>query len=131
MGPCRLRARATRERVVLLLVPALALRLLVPDGFMPAFGAAGITMRMCHGDGRSAAAMRLAGAVTSPAAPAVEHDAACDFAASATAAPPVVAREDAARPVRPDALTPTPDTSGATSVPRHRPQAPRAPPSVF
>ena len=34
----RFRARVTREWVILLLLPALAFRLLVPEGFMPAFG---------------------------------------------------------------------------------------------
>jgi hypothetical protein len=50
----RLRACVIREWVLLLLLPALALRLLVPEGFMPAFGSdAVLTMQMCHGDGKS------------------------------------------------------------------------------
>ena len=44
--------RSTRLLVGLLLVPALALRVLVPPGFMPGTGAGDApTMQMCHGAG--------------------------------------------------------------------------------
>ena len=44
--------RKTRLLVGLLLLPALAARMLVPPGFMPGTGADGApTMQMCHGAG--------------------------------------------------------------------------------
>jgi hypothetical protein len=47
-----LRRRKTCLLVGLLLLPALAARLLVPPGFMPGTGADGApTMQMCHGAG--------------------------------------------------------------------------------
>ena len=128
----RLRVGGFQERVILLLLPLLAFRLLVPDGFMPRFGAGHtVSMQMCHGDAQSAAAMRLLH--DQPASPAPDnqggarHDAPCVFAASAGAAPvPLV-------PTLPDAA-PTPDAlplpALVTPAPRltHRTQSARAPP---
>jgi hypothetical protein len=128
----RLRARKLRGWVILLLLPLLAFRVLVPDGFMPRFGAGHtVSMQMCHGDAQSAAAMRLLN--DQPASPAPDnhggtrHDASCVFAASAGAAPvPLL-------PALPD-TAPTPDArprpAFVTPVPRvtHRIQSARAPP---
>lgn len=128
----RLRARKLRQQVILLLLPLLAFRLLVPDGFMPRFGAGHtVSMQMCHGDARSAAAMRLLR--DQPASPTPDnhggarHDAPCVFAASAGAAPvPLLPALPDAAPL-PDAL---PLPALVTPVPRltHRTQSARAPP---
>ena len=125
----RLRARTLRERVILLLLPVLAFRLLFPAGFMPRFGDdLELSMQMCHGDAQSAAVMRVLD--DGPAAPGSEgdgHTAPCVFAAIgafATPEPPasgvaVVAHD----PIEPAPLEPAP----ALPV-SHRPQSPRAPP---
>ena len=128
----RLRARVTREWVILLLLPALAFRLLVPDGFMPAFGDdAVLTMQMCHGDGKSSVIVRLTqGNEEAPDPSQSGHTAPCVFAAAATIAPPAadfavqdfsawLAHLQAPRTVAP-----------APVRPLHRPQSPRAPPSL-
>jgi hypothetical protein len=79
--------RSTRRLVWLLLTPALALRLLMPPGFMPGSGEGhGLTMQMCHG----------AGPLPTPAGHdgsggRLPHDSPCVFAAAGTAAPPPVA----------------------------------------
>ena len=127
-----LRGRTCRGWVARLLFPALALRLLVPAGFMPSAGdGVGLTMQMCHGDAQSAAAMRLLRDQPAFPAPddrdAASHDAPCVFAASAGAAPvPLLpALPDAA--ATPDAL---PLPALVTPIPRvtHRIQSARAPP---
>ena len=88
----RLRARKTREWVCLLLLPALAFRLLVPAGFMPTAGEGfSVTMQMCHGDAKSSVVVRLTGSGEAPAGQHASHDAPCVFAASATVAPPSLA----------------------------------------
>lgn len=128
----RLRARKLREQVILLLLPLLAFRVLVPEGFMPRFGAGQtVSMQMCHGDAQSAAAMRLLHDQPASPAPdnqgAARHDAPCVFAASAGATPvPLL-------PALPDAAaTPeaVPRPTFVTPVPRvtHRIQSARAPP---
>jgi hypothetical protein len=128
----RLRTRKLREQVILLLLPLLAFRLLVPDGFMPRFGADHtVTMQMCHGDAQSAATMRLLHDQPAPMAPGnddgARHDAPCVFAASAGAAPAPFL------PLLPNAA-PTPDAvllpALITPAPRftHRTQSARAPP---
>jgi hypothetical protein len=125
----RLRARSFRERVVLLLLPVLAFRLLFPAGFMPRFGDdLELSMQMCHGDAQSSAIIRALG--TPPAAPddgRGPHEAPCIFATlgafAAVDPPPAVlaatAHSDPLRlPVMPaPALRLT-----------HRSQSPRAPP---
>jgi len=126
----RLRACVIREWVLLLLLPALAFRLLVPEGFMPAFGGdAVLTMQMCHGDGKSSVILRLL--QEDPAGPGDDgqgrHAAPCIFAAAGTVAPP------APPVVTPDtATTPTAEPLPAAAVPvlrlSHRPQSARAPP---
>ena len=127
----RLRARAIREWVLLLLLPALAFRLLVPEGFMPAFGGdAVLTMQMCHGDGKSSVIVRLTrDGSKAPDGSQAGHDAPCVFAAAATVAPPA---SDVALPdlsawlEEPQSLH---VASAAPARPHHRPQSPRAPPS--
>ena len=130
----RLRARKLRGWVVLPLLPVLALRLLVPEGFMPRFGEhLELSVQMCHGDSRSAAAMRmLQDEVPAPAG----HDgedgqqhSACTFAATAAATPPD------ATPALLGALTgPTTEPLPRLAAPalslHHRPQSPRAPPHL-
>lgn len=120
-----------RTWVTLLVLPALAFRLLIPAGFMPGVGAGfTITMQMCRGDGRSADLIRVLGQEPQPADRGTAHEAPCMFAASGVTAPmPVpadvlayfapVARRDAAR------LAPAP-----LLAPR-RTQSPRAPPSMI
>lgn len=128
----RLRARVTREWVILLLLPALAFRLLVPEGFMPAFGdGTELTMQMCHGDGKSSVIVRLTrDSDEAPDDPQAGHAAPCVFAAAATLAPP--AAEFAAQDfiARLEHLQ-MPRVMFAVPVHRHhRPQSPRAPPSL-
>lgn len=128
----RFRARVTREWVILLLLPALAFRLLVPEGFMPAFGdGAELTMQMCHGDGKSSVIVRLTQqSGEAPDDPQAGHAAPCVFAAAATIAPPAadfavqhfIARLEHQH--APRAVTTAPVR------PHHRPQSPRAPPSL-
>ena len=78
--------RDVRQLVWLLLVPALALRLLVPPGFMPGTNAGhGLTMQMCHGTGPLPTPMGH-----DPGQPQPRHDSPCVFAAAATVAPPPV-----------------------------------------
>jgi hypothetical protein len=118
--------------VILLLLPLLAFRLLVPDGFMPRFGADHtVSMQMCHGDAKSAAAMRLLRDQPASTAPGnddgVRHDAPCVFAASAGAAPvPFLPPLPNAAPT-PDALLLPALVAPAPRV-THRTQSARAPP---
>jgi hypothetical protein len=116
--------------VGLLLLPALAARLLVPPGFMPGTGADGApTMQMCHG----------AGPLPGAAQPAtsddghtprdrVHHEAPCVFAAAGSTAPPPVAAIVYGTPQAPDAGPPTPELFIVQRA-LHRAQAARAPPT--
>jgi len=78
------RRRTVRQLTWLLLVPALALRALVPPGFMPGTSDGHhLTMQMCHG----------AGPLPTPAGhdgggSPQHHDSPCVFAAAGTCAPP-------------------------------------------
>jgi hypothetical protein len=125
-----LRARKLRGWVVLLLLPALAFRVLVPEGFMPRFGAdLDLSMQMCHGDARSSAAMRLLqNEAPTPAGDDGPQHSACVFAASAAATPPEPTLAVLGPAARPDAeRRPSPP---APALPlHHRPQSPRAPPT--
>jgi hypothetical protein len=125
----RLRARTLRERVILLLLPVLAFRLLFPAGFMPRFGdGLELSMQMCHGDAGSSAIIHAL--ETPPATPDDgdgQHEAPCVFAALGTLAtveppPPALAVAAPADILRQPAA-PAP----ALRV-THRSQAPRAPP---
>jgi len=124
----RLRARTLRERVILLLLPALAFRLLFPAGFMPRFGDdLELSMQMCHGDARSSALIQAL--EEPPAAPGHgdgRHEAPCVFAtlgAFAAPEPPAAA---------PDVVLPSDFTPPSNPAPQlrviHRTQAARAPP---
>ena len=125
-----LRRRKTCLLVALLLLPALAARLLVPPGFMPGTGADGApSIQMCHGAGP------LPGAVQ-PATPddghapgdRAHHEPPCVFAAAGSAAPPPVAAVVHGSPQAPDAGPPTPESIIVQRA-LHRAQAARAPPA--
>jgi hypothetical protein len=125
----RLRARATREWVYLLLLPALAFRLLVPAGFMPTVGDdLAVTMQMCHGDAKSSAVIRLTGADEAPAGQHARHDAPCVFAASAAVAPPAFAVVPLPPEAGPDSIAVAREQA-PVARPLHHPQSPRAPPT--
>jgi len=132
MNPGWLRTRATREWVALLLLPALAFRLLVPEGFMPTFGdGAVLTMQMCHGDGKSSVIVRLTqDGGEAPDEDLARHDAPCVFAAAATVAPPAagMAAPDFTARLEPR-QSPRAVTPASVRSP-HPPQSPRAPPSL-
>ena len=125
----RLRAGRLRGRVFLLLLPLLAFRLLVPDGFMPRFGADHtVSMQMCHGDAGSSAIIHAL--ETPPATPddgRGQHEAPCVFAALgalATAEPlPAALATSAHADILRQPVVPAP----ALRI-THRSQAPRAPP---
>jgi hypothetical protein len=125
----RLRARSTRDWVCLLLLPALAFRLLVPAGFMPTAGDGfSVTMQMCHGDAKSSVVVRLTGTGEAPAGQQASHDAPCVFAASATVAPPSLAVVPLASATAPQS-DPVPQQRIPALRPLHQPQSPRAPPT--
>jgi hypothetical protein len=87
-----LQNRKTRLLVGLLLVPALALRALVPPGFMPGTGGGdGPTMQMCHGAGPLPAATQPVPGNEAPApGQGQHHESPCVFAAAGSVAPPPV-----------------------------------------
>jgi hypothetical protein len=126
----RLRTRKLRGWVILPLLPVLALRLLVPEGFMPRFGEhLELSVQMCHGDGKSSAAMRmLQDDAPAPAGDDGQQHSACTFAATAAATPPdpTVAVLGA---VTGSATEPLPRLAAPALPLQHRPQSPRAPPN--
>jgi hypothetical protein len=127
-----LRNRKTRLLVGLLLVPALALRVLVPQGFMPGTGAGDApTMQMCHGAGPLPAATQpVPGGDDRAPGQDQHHESPCVFAAAGSAAPPpvVALAFDAPHVDDVGALTPGFDF---VQKARHRAQAARAPPARF
>ncbi len=126
----RLRVRKLRGWVVLLLLPALAFRVLVPEGFMPRFGAElELSMQMCHGDARSSATMRmLQNEAPSPAGDDGQQHSTCVFAATAAATPPAPTLAVLGPAARLDA-EPQPSLAAPALRLHHRPQSPRAPPT--
>jgi hypothetical protein len=115
--------------VVLLLLPALAGRFLVPPGFMPGTSAGhSPTMQMCHGAG---ALPMGRNAPPEPSGddgrPQGQHSA-CVFAATGTAAPPPVVVPVLDGPGAPIVQPPLPAPPVAHAT-HHRPYSPRAPPS--
>lgn len=121
--------RRVRNLVALLLAPALALRLLVPEGFMAGGADGALTMQMCHGDAQSAIVIRATQGGEAPAPHGGGHQAPCVFAATAaTAPPPLAAFVLAGAPV------PQAPESARIAAPLlrslHRTQTPRAPPSL-
>lgn len=125
-----MRRHRRREWIALLLLPALAFRLLVPAGFMPDVGADGslLTMQMCHGDARSAAVVRLAGnGEPAPDDRSANHDAPCVFAATTGVAPPPdLDLDHGAWPTASDAFARPPVSADLPAT--HRLQSARAPP---
>lgn len=84
--------RKVRLLVWLLLLPALACRIVVPPGFMPGTSTGhGFSVQMCHGAGPMPMGTSHDGATRSPA-PGVgtHHESPCVFAAVGSAAPPPV-----------------------------------------
>lgn len=127
--PSALRTGRTQLIVGLLLLPALALRVLVPPGFMPGSDAGhSPIMQMCHGAGPLPAP-----ANPPPTGPVPErgkhHESPCAFAAAGPTAPPPVAADPlgTAQAIE-DRLGPR----AHTIIPRsfHRTQAARAPPDA-
>ena len=121
--------RGVRGWVALLLAPALALRLLVPDGFMAGGAGGTLTMQMCHGDARSSAVIRLTQGDEAPTPHDGDHESPCVFAATAATAPPPLA----AIPLEGTPLSQAPEPAPTTAPElrnTHRTQSPRAPPSM-
>lgn len=125
-----LRTERTRLIVALLLLPALALRVLVPPGFMPGTGADDApTMQMCHGAGPLPAPASPLPAGQDPAPEqGRHHESPCVFAAAGSTAPPPAAAIPLTTAQAAEARPPTPVL---VFVPRtiHRAQSARAPPA--
>ena len=125
------RRRRTHLRVTLLLLPALACRVLVPPGFMPGTGADhSPTMQMCHGAGP------LPQGTQSPAkgdgqtpSNRTHHEAPCVFAAAGTGAPPTISLPMLDGPATPDAVPSQPEPAVFYRT-LHRAHSPRAPPPI-
>lgn len=124
-------SRRTHLWVTLLLLPALACRMLVPPGFMPGTGADHApTMQMCHGAGPLPQGVQspAGGDGQTPGNP-THHEAPCVFAAAGTAAPPPITLPTLDGPATPDAVPSQPETA-VFQRPQHRANAPRAPPVI-
>jgi hypothetical protein len=120
--------RSTRLLAGLILLPALAFRVMVPPGFMPGAGD-GPTMQMCHGAGPLPAATQPVPSGDGPAPdPSPHHEAPCVFAAAGSAAPPPVASV-ALIAVRAVGADPSPPEFTFVQRAHHRSQAARAPPA--
>ena len=131
MRPHWLHERKTRLLVGLLLLPALAARLMVPQGFMPGTGADDApTMQMCHGAGPLPAATHPLPAGDDPAPTQGEHhEAPCVFAAAGAAAPPPVPTAVLGAAPAPDPGLAQPEFSCVQRA-IHRAQSARAPPAA-
>jgi hypothetical protein len=129
MAPGWLQWRRTRLWVILLLLPALACRVLMPPGFMPGTGANHApTVQMCHGYGPlpHSAAPEDTNPAPSPHRD-TRHEAPCVFAAAGTTAPPPISIALADGPAAPEELPPPPQAV-VTHRTQHQPQSARAPP---
>jgi hypothetical protein len=123
--------RSTHLWVTLLLLPALACRMLVPPGFMPGTGADHApTMQMCHGAGP------LPQGAQSPArgdgqtpGNRTHHEAPCVFAAAGTAAPPPITLPILDGPAAPE-IAPTQPGPAVFHRTLRRAHSPRAPPPI-
>jgi len=121
----------TQLWVTLLLLPALASRMLVPPGFMPGTGADDApTMQMCHGTGP------LPQGTQSPAGSdgqgpddSTHHESPCAFAAAGTAAPPPITLLVLDRPAPLDVIPVQPEPAVVRPT-QHRAHPPRAPPAI-
>ena len=109
----RLRTRQVRVWVGWLLLPGLALRLLMPPGFMPGNAAdGGHLIKMCHGTGPVPMAVHHPADQPAPAPSGGQHhEAPCIFAAAGSAAPPTVATLAVAPPLATDFSPPVPQRS--------------------
>lgn len=127
-----LRDRKTRLLVGLLLVPALAVRLLVPQGFMPGTGAGDApTMQMCHGAGPLPVPTHPVPGGNDPAPNQDQHhQSPCVFAAAGWAAPPPTVALALDAPQVDDVGPLTTDFDFVQKA-LHRAQAARAPPARF
>jgi hypothetical protein len=131
MDAAWLRRRRTHLWVVLLLLPALASRLLVAPGFMPGTGAGDSpTMQMCHGAGplpagRDAPAPQSGDPGKSGGSTQVHTS--CVFAATGASAPPPVVLPPLAGPGAPESLA-TPPLPQVVRASEHHPYSPRGPP---
>ena len=125
-----LQRRNTRLLVGLLLLPALAARLMVPQGFMPGTGADDApTMQMCHGAGPMPTATHPRPAGGEPAPTQGEHhEAPCVFAAAGTTAPPPIATVVLGAAPAPDLALQQPEVPFVQRA-IHRTQSARAPPA--
>jgi hypothetical protein len=132
MRPGWLHRRKNRLLVVLLLLPALAARIMVPPGFMPGNGEGNSpTMQMCHGAGPLPTPLqpRLLGDDPAPE-PRKHHEPPCVFAAVGSSAPPPIASLDLGALQAPDSLPLAPERAVVRRA-FHRAQSARAPPSGF
>ena len=124
--------RSIRLLVGLLLLPGLALRVMVPPGFMPGTGADDApTLQMCHGAGPLPESTQPMPAGDDPApGQGGHHEAPCVFAATGSVAPPPVLSVALVAPHAVDQGPPTPElTISQRSL--HRDQAARAPPPAI
>jgi hypothetical protein len=122
----------TRFWVTLLLLPALAGRMLVPPGFMPGTAADDApTMQMCHGAGRlpQGAQSPVGGDGDGSGDPA-HHESPCVFAAAGTAAPPPITLTVLYGPAPPDVVPSQPEPTAVHATHHHRAHPPRAPPAI-
>lgn len=118
-----------RQLLILLLLPGLMLRALVPAGFMPGSGTGlGVTMELCTAHGPALYVVYPNGD-TAPAPPTSQRENPCTFAVTAVVAPP-----PALAPVVAAVLpAPAPGTAfRSTDAPRPgiRSHSPRGPPSL-
>ncbi len=127
----RLRTRQVRVWVGWLLLPGLALRLLMPPGFMPGGSAdGGHLIKMCHGTGPVPMAVHTPADRSPPPSSGQHHEAPCIFAAAGSAAPPTVAALAIAPPSAADFSPPGPERS-AERRPIHRAHPARGPPPIL
>ncbi len=123
--------RRTRLWVTLLLLPALACRVLVPPGFMPGTDADHtLTMQMCHGAGPLPhVAQSPAGEDEQAPGNRGHHEAPCVFAAAGTVAPPPITLPMFDGVVVPVAVAMQPEPVVVHRT-QHRAHSPRAPPPI-
>jgi hypothetical protein len=130
------RSFRTKRRLLILVLPLLMMRLLVPSGFMPMAGTGGLGIALCPAEaGLPAAhaghAMHHAGHAGGEHPPSEEHHAPCLFAASAAPPVPATALLAASPPASAvAALLPAQVRASALPV-ILRAQSARAPPGAF
>jgi hypothetical protein len=118
----------TRVWVVLLLLPALLSRVIVPPGFMPGSGADHApTMQMCHGAGPLPRSSDAPPADHRGGSDRAAHQTTCVFAATGMSAPPPVVMQPSDGQGAPHAMPARPLPAAVYRSP-HQPYSPRAPP---